>query len=94
MFLTKEGRNFPSKKVVSRLSPHLHFGEISPHQVWYAVRSRHTQHIDHFCSELGWREFSYSQLYHQPSLPYENVQAKFNAFPWQKYYKIKSMATG
>ena len=45
------------------MSPHLHFGEVSPNQVWYAVRSLgDNDNIDHFCSELGWRELSYSQL--------------------------------
>ncbi|NKB47366.1 MAG: deoxyribodipyrimidine photo-lyase, partial [Legionellales bacterium] len=79
----KDGRNFPSKPYVSRLSPYLHFGEISPNQVWYVVRSiGDDKHVDHFCSELGWREFSYSQLYHHPELPRKNLQSKFDAFPW------------
>ena len=38
---------------------------------------------DHFCSELGWREFSYSQLYFNPQLPQENLQTKFDRFPWK-----------
>jgi deoxyribodipyrimidine photo-lyase len=79
----KDGRNFPAKPYVSRLSPHLHFGEISPNQLWHAVRGMgHNRHIDHFCSELGWREFSYSQLYHNPKLPRKNLQPKFDNFPW------------
>ncbi len=79
----KDGRNLPAKPYVSRLSPHLHFGEISPNQVWYAALSRgENQHIDHFCSELGWREFSYSQLYYNPELPHKNLQSKFDHFPW------------
>lgn len=85
----KEGRNYPSKNNVSRLSPHLHFGEISPHEVWHAAK----QHIrvegwrkdgETFLSELGWREFSHSLLYHFPDLPRKNLQKKFNAFPWRK----------
>ena len=79
----RNGRNLPAQPHVSRLSPHLRFGEISPHQLWHRVRSRgHDQHIDTFCSELGWREFSYSQLYHHPSLPRQNLQSKFDRFPW------------
>ena len=79
----KDGRNLPAQPYVSRLSPHLRFGEISPHQLWHAVRSRgDDRHIDTFCSELGWREFSYSQLYHNPSLPQKNLQSKFDRFPW------------
>ena len=79
----KEGRNLPAKPFVSRLSPHLHFGEISPNQVWYAAASQgKTKDIDHFCSELGWREFSHSLLYYNPTLPVDNLQKKFDNFPW------------
>ncbi len=79
----KEGRNFPAKPYVSRLSPHLHFGEISPNQIWYALTSMgDDKPIDHFCRQLGWREFSYSQLYYNPYLPTKNLQAKFDDFPW------------
>jgi deoxyribodipyrimidine photo-lyase len=81
----KEGRNRPAKPYTSRLSPYLHFGEISPNQVWYAARSQgDDSNVDHFCSELGWREFSYSLLYYNPELPSKNLNMKFNVFPWQK----------
>ena len=81
----KEGRNVPSKPYVSRLSPHIHFGEISSNQLWYSVRSiGDDKNIEHFCSELGWREFSYSQLFHNPELPKKNLQSKFDAFPWNE----------
>ena len=85
----KEGRNFPFKENVSRLSPHLHFGEISPNEVWYQAKTKESvsgiqKSLEHFLSELGWREFSYYLLYHFPSLPKQNFQAKFNKFPWIK----------
>jgi deoxyribodipyrimidine photo-lyase len=81
----KEGRNFPAKPYVSRLSPYLHFGEISPHRLWHAVRARgDDKHIDHFLSELGWREFSHHLLYQFPELPQKNLQAKFDRFPWRE----------
>lgn len=80
----KEGRNLPAKPYVSRLSPYLHFGEISPNQVWYAAKMQgEDKNIDHFCSELGWREFSYSLLFHNPNLPTQNLQEKFDRFPWR-----------
>ena len=83
----KEGRNFPAKQNVSRLSPHLHFGETSTNQAWYAVRDvadsgRLESDADNFLSELGWREFSHSLLYQFPELPRANLQAKFDGFPW------------
>lgn len=81
----KEGRNYPAKQNVSRLSPHLHFGEISPNQIWYKAHScEKSNDLDHFLSELGWREFSYNLLYHFPKLPRKNLQAKFNKFPWSE----------
>jgi deoxyribodipyrimidine photo-lyase len=79
----KEGRNFPAAKNVSRLSPHLHFGEVSPNQVWHAAKGRHEgTSLEHFLSELGWREFSHNLLFFNPDLPRRNLQPKFDAFPW------------
>ena len=85
----KDGRNFPSKKNVSRLSPHLHHGEISPNTVWYEVKEKAEtmdsyRDGDHYLSELGWREFSYNLLYFFPYLPKENLQKKFDNFPWEE----------
>lgn len=82
----KKGRDFPALESVSRLSPHLHFGEISPNHVWHeTLKNREPdRNMDHFLSELGWREFSYNLLYHFPTLPTKNLQVKFDAFPWRK----------
>jgi len=82
----KYGRNFPSQPYVSRLSSHLHWGEISPNSIWYATKdiNKPEKSIDHFLSELGWREFSHSLLFHFPNLPTECLQPKFNNFPWQE----------
>ncbi|MDA1304447.1 MAG: deoxyribodipyrimidine photo-lyase [Nitrospirae bacterium] len=85
----KEGRNFPDRNNVSRLSPHLHFGEISPNDVWHAAKHVMSQggmrtDGETFHSELGWREFSNNLLFHFPNLPRKNLQTKFNAFPWRK----------
>jgi deoxyribodipyrimidine photo-lyase len=84
----KDGRNRPDQQHVSRLSPHLHFGEMSPNQAWYAVDPSGTgldleTNADCFLSELGWREFSYNLLYNQPDLPTRNLQKKFDRFPWR-----------
>jgi deoxyribodipyrimidine photo-lyase len=83
----REGRNFPARPNTSRLSAALHFGELSPHQVWHAASEEAftrglESELDCFQSELGWREFSYYQLYHNPELPAANLQPKFDQFPW------------
>lgn len=85
----KQGRNNPAQNNVSRLSPYLHFGEISPRTAWHAVRQFMIAEGletdgDHFLSELGWREFSYSLLYFNHDLPTEPLQKRFNKFPWVK----------
>ena len=86
----KEGRDRPDKDYVSRLSPHLHFGEISPREAWHTARGFaatngvNEKDIDCFCSELGWREVSYYLLYHFPKVTWENLQVKFDVFPWDE----------
>ncbi len=87
LFDYKEGRNFPNKSNVSRLSPHLHFGEISPNQVWHQIEeidntNYSEKDLYHFKSEIGWREFSYSLLYYNQDLQQENLYKKFDKFPW------------
>ena len=80
----KEGRDYPAQKATSRLSPHLHFGEISPNQIWHAVTQlSQSQDTAHFKSELAWREFSYHLLYRHPDLNTRNLNPKFDPFPWR-----------
>lgn len=79
----KEGRDFPAKNAVSRLSASLHFGEISPLQIWHELENlNHNEDIAHFKKELCWREFSYYLLFHLPHLPTENLRPAFDAFAW------------
>jgi deoxyribodipyrimidine photo-lyase len=82
-------RDRPDRDVTSRLSPHLHLGEISPAQVWHAARAAETQSggrlaktVEKFLKEILWREFSYHLLHHWPSLPTEPFRPEFAAFPW------------
>ncbi|MGB0468784.1 MAG: cryptochrome/photolyase family protein [Pontibacterium sp.] len=80
----KEGRDFPALKTVSTLSPHLHFGEISPRQIHNALISvPDDSNREHFLRELHWREFSYYLLFHWPELPDKNLKTRFNHFPWK-----------
>ncbi|RDS79666.1 deoxyribodipyrimidine photo-lyase [Dyella monticola] len=82
-------RDRPARHGTSRLSPHLHFGEISPQQIFHALH-RHAQRIDTrrrpdiepYLRELGWREFAYHLLYHFPRTPVESFNPRFADFPW------------
>ncbi len=72
----------------SRLSPHLRFGEISPYQIWHAVESvtepAVRKNAAKFLSEVGWREFSFHQLFHNTDIHTRNLRSDFDSFPWQK----------
>jgi deoxyribodipyrimidine photo-lyase len=82
-------RDRPDRDVTSRLSPHLHFGEISPAQCWHAVRAAQSQAggrldgaAEKFLKEVLWREFSYHLLHHWPTLPESPFKPEFADFPW------------
>jgi deoxyribodipyrimidine photo-lyase len=85
-------RNRPDLKGTSRLSPHLHFGEISPRQIWHAIRqhsvakkySEAMWRTSQFLAEIGWREFAHHLLFHFPHTPTEPLRADFKKFPWRK----------
>ena len=84
IFNYKVGRDFPNHSFNSNLSPYIRFGLISINRIWHNIFSLPNS-IDkyHFLSELGWREFSYYQLYHFPMMEYSNLQIKFNNFEWE-----------
>jgi deoxyribodipyrimidine photo-lyase len=85
------GRNRPDQAGTSRLSPYLHFGEISPRQVWHALKNaarrqdsvhgnwKHGQ----FLTEIGWREFAHHLLCHFPHTPDRPLRPEFERFPWR-----------
>ncbi len=85
-----ENRNRPDFVSTSRLSPYLRHGEISVRQVWHAAKAAEAQGVpgasaadfETFYKELGWREFSYHLLFHNPDLATRNHQSKFDQFPW------------
>jgi deoxyribodipyrimidine photo-lyase len=81
-------RNRPDIEGTSRLSPHLHFGEISPATCWHRARdmaksdAKLAGGLETFLKELVWREFSYHLLFHWPSLPDQPFRREFARFPW------------
>jgi deoxyribodipyrimidine photo-lyase len=81
-------RDRPEPGATSRLSPHLHFGEVSPRQVWHAVRHRIEADAgaahggEAFLRELGWREFCAHVLVDHPQIADEPLQSRFARFPW------------
>lgn len=88
----ERARDHPADVGVSRLSPHLHFGEIGPRQIWAAAKRRsagsgvfpENKGTAKFLGEIGWREFAYHLLFHFPRTPEQPLRAEFAAFPWAR----------
>lgn len=88
-----ERRDYPAEDAVSRLSPHLHFGEISPVQVWHALqtaiptgRRSHGLTAPQALSvqrQLYWREFAHHLLFHFPHTTDRPLRSEFADFPWR-----------
>lgn len=83
-----EGRDLPADDSTSTLSPYLHFGELSPRQVWHAVQGRASgdttkaASYEGFLRQLYWREFAHHLLHHFPHTPNEPLKEMFTRFPW------------
>lgn len=76
-------RDFPAEFSTSRLSPHLAFGEITPFQIFARLRRSKSFGVSKFRSEIGWREFSYHLLFHNPDLSRRNFRPEFDAMSWR-----------
>jgi len=69
-----DGRNLPSDDITSRLSPHLHWGEISPVQVWHRFADKRSQGWKTFEKELIWRDYAQTVICQFPDYPKESYR--------------------
>lgn len=89
-------RDLPAITGTSRLSPYLHFGEISPRTIWHQILKAFERHpkdqistgVETYLKELGWREFAHHLLFHFPSTPTEPLRPEFAKFPWNDDRKL------
>ena len=85
-----ELRNRPDLPNISRLSPHIHFGEISPRQICQKANARKSQisdyakDVDKFIAEVGWRDFANHLLFYFPEIPTKNWKPAFDDYPWRE----------
>jgi deoxyribodipyrimidine photo-lyase len=84
-------RDMPARDGTTRLSPYLHFGEITPRQLWHAIQqTRAAVHVgiargaEALERELLWREFAHHVLYHSPNTPNTPLDMRFKKFPWRR----------
>jgi len=90
-----EERDVPGIKGTSCLSPHLHFGEISPWKIWQALQAWSSSNTsagsikatEAFLRQLGWRDFAHQLLYHFPHTADKPLDERFEKFPWKRNYK-------
>lgn len=82
-------RNLPSVAGTSRLSPHLHFGEVSPAQVWHQVQSS-GHDVSIFLKELIWRDYAHVQICQFPGYGANNARSDFDSLPWRDLREARS----
>ena len=76
-------RDAPAEPGTSRLSPHLHFGELSPRQVWAAAQAAAgVEAAEPYLRQLAWRDFAHALLFHFPRTHSAPMDARFERFPW------------
>ncbi len=81
-------RDLPASEGTSRLSPHLHFGEISPRQLLWGLQHQAdrspamTSHLDRLHSQIGWREFAHYTLFHSPDSANQSLDRRFEKLAW------------
>jgi deoxyribodipyrimidine photo-lyase len=82
-------RNLPSQEGSSRLSPHLHFGEISPATVWHGIEDV-SGDTTTFLKELAWRDYAHIQICALPTYGSANARPAFDAMPWRDLRTAKA----
>jgi deoxyribodipyrimidine photo-lyase len=84
-------RDIPKLDGTSKLSPYLHFGQVSPLEIVDAVRTAGklgSKGGDKYIAEVGWREFSQHLIHHFPETPDRPLRKEFEKFPWQPDKKL------
>ncbi|WP_419827564.1 cryptochrome/photolyase family protein [Sphingomonas sp.] len=77
-----EQHNLPATEGTSRLSPHLHFGEISARRVWHGVADAGGS-VSAFLREVAWRDFTRNIVAQFPDYATRNARAAFDRMPWR-----------
>lgn len=81
----EDTRNFPAKdKGTSRLGPHLRFGTVSVRKM---MKKAIAEQNKVFWSELIWREFFMSILYHYPKTVTNAFRSKYDRIEWRNNEK-------
>jgi len=85
------GRDIPAQDSTSQLSPYLHFGEITPHQILVAIwpilsgefGAKKANAAEVFLKQLIWREFAYNVLWHFPETATQPMDRRYSKTFWR-----------
>ena len=80
----KQGRDYPDRPATSRLSPHLHFGEITPRALWHALGDSYDSGAETFRKEMAWREHGINLVDQMPRYAEHNGRSAFDHFAWRE----------
>jgi deoxyribodipyrimidine photo-lyase len=80
-----DDRDYPAQPGTSRLSPYLHFGQISPNTIWHEAQA--VGGTEAYTRQLVWRDFARQMLFHFPHTDWEPLQEKYADFPFRKNQK-------
>ena len=78
-----DARNLPSVDKTSQLSPHLHFGEISPVQIWHALKHKSGSGWQTYEKELIWRDYAQNAICQFPSYAAQNYREDYDRLVWR-----------
>ncbi len=75
-------RDLPDTVGTSRLSPYLHFGQISVRRAWHTIRKSGRAGAG-YLRQLGWRDFAHHLMFHFPETPESALRPEYREFPWK-----------
>ncbi|OYX66373.1 MAG: deoxyribodipyrimidine photolyase [Sphingomonadales bacterium 32-64-17] len=78
-----EDRNLPAIDGSSKLSPHLHFGEVSPAMLWEAMRRYTSDGARVYRSELLWRDYAQNVICQFPDYPVKSYRDGYDDDLWR-----------
>ncbi len=76
-------RDLPSQEGISRLSPHVHFGEISPATIWHVASREAGGDAAPYLRQIGWRDFATNLIDQIPDYAWANGKPAYNRFAWR-----------
>ncbi len=76
-------RDFPAEEGTSRLSPYLHFGQISVRQIYSVLSVLPSSVRDPYYRQIIWREFASTILYFFPEIASLSFKKEFEHFGWK-----------